>query len=561
MDRDAPREMLDRAVERSDAGAMRGETRAWTTDARRARDGDGKATAEDGRAAKDTVEITGLDDDDHRFNLRTLWRFMGPGFLMCIAYVDPGNFESDLQAGVLFGYKLLWVLLWATAGGWYVQGLTIRLALATGWDLARCLREEYPDPVRYALWVISELGIIASDVPEVIGTALALKLIFSIPTWVGVVLTSMSTMVFLGLQSFGVRKLEAFMASLVGVMSLCFLAECTYVDAAVSSVTAGIIIPRLPGSTALYIAISLVGAVVMPHNLFLHSALVLSRGFVLGEKSLKMAYKYNVVESGLALSVSLFINIAVVVVAAANFAHLTDPQEKNNVRDRPLQYAPQMLKEVLGPAAKGFFAAALLASGQSSTITGTYAGQFVMDGFLELRVNPVLRAFVTRMCAIVPSLAVVLIAGDQYSESLIVISSTILAIQLPFALIPLIKFTASSNIVGPMAVKPKALRYTIALTGTIISANVILVILTVAESGLVHASLAGVFLGMIITALLGLYVVSLVWLAMRPVHQNLTARIAPRMKRPSSASEDPEDAAWTNDELLPDPNEPAVYSL
>ena len=158
----------------------------------------------DAREGDGDVQILGLDDEDHRFNLKTLWRFMGPGFLMCIAYVDPGNFESDLQAGTLFGYKLLWVLLWATLGGWYIQGLTVRLALATGWDLARCFREEYPDPVRYALWVISELAIIASDVPEVIGTALALKLIFNIPTWVGVVLTSMSTMVFLGLQSFGV---------------------------------------------------------------------------------------------------------------------------------------------------------------------------------------------------------------------------------------------------------------------------------------------------------------------------------------------------------------------
>ena len=153
--------------------------------------GDGaRAKGEDGaRRAAAGVEIEGLDDDDHRFNLKTLWRFMGPGFLMCIAYVDPGNFESDLQAGTLFGYKLLWVLLWATLGGWYIQGLTIRLALATGWDLARCMREEYPDPTRYALWAMTELAIIASDVPEVIGTALALKLIFGVPTWVGVVLS------------------------------------------------------------------------------------------------------------------------------------------------------------------------------------------------------------------------------------------------------------------------------------------------------------------------------------------------------------------------------------
>ena len=515
----------------------------------------------DAREGDGDVQILGLDDEDHRFNLKTLWRFMGPGFLMCIAYVDPGNFESDLQAGTLFGYKLLWVLLWATLGGWYIQGLTVRLALATGWDLARCFREEYPDPVRYALWVISELAIIASDVPEVIGTALALKLIFNIPTWAGVVLTSMSTMVFLGLQSFGVRKLEAFMASLVGVMSLCFLAEVTFVDAPASSVVAGVVLPRLPSTKALYIAISLVGAVVMPHNLFLHSALVLSRGFSLGERSLKMAYKYNIVESGLALAVSLFINFAVIIVGAANYAQLTDPVQMQEVRERPLQYAPEMLKQVLGSSAKGFFAAALLASGQSSTITGTYAGQFVMDGFLELRVNPVLRAAVTRMCAILPSLAVVLIAGDSYSESLIVISSTVLAIQLPYALIPLIKFTASPNMMGPMAVPTKQLKFTQCLAGSVIVANVVLIIIIVAESGLVTATFGGVFLALVITATLAAYVVSLLYLARRPVHQNLTNRWSRRMKLDTADDVNLDDTSWNNDELLPDPDRPAVYSL
>jgi NRAMP (natural resistance-associated macrophage protein)-like metal ion transporter len=563
-------------VERSDGTSGRGPPRAFLGDSGESLEGArGKTGAAsigiasgggigedvDRENASADVQILGLDDEDHRFNLKTLWKFMGPGFLMCIAYVDPGNFESDLQAGTLFGYKLLWVLLWATLGGWYIQGLTIRLALATGWDLARCFRDEYPNPVRISLWLVTELAIIASDVPEVIGTALALKLIFNIPTWVGVVLTSMSTMVFLGLQSFGVRKLEAFMASLVGVMSLCFLAEMCYADADAGKIIAGITLPRLPNSQALYIAISLVGAVVMPHNLFLHSALVLSRGFSLGERSLRMAYKYNVVESGLALSVSLFINFAVVIVAASNFAQLDDPEEMQAVRDRPLQYAPQMLKEVLGPAAKGFFAAALLASGQSSTITGTYAGQFVMDGFLELRVNPVLRAFVTRMCAITPSLMVVLIAGDKYSESLIVISSTILAIQLPYALIPLIKFTASPNMMGPMAVPLKRMRYTTALAGCVIFANVVLLIIVVAESGYIIPSITGVFLGLMFTLFLVAYVGSLLYLIRRPVQQNLLSRTNRRMARPTGDGNVEEDAVWNNDELLPDPDQPAVYSL
>jgi len=231
------------------------------------------------------------------------------------------------------------------------------------------------------------------------------------------------------------------------------------------------------------------------------------------------------------------------------------------VRDRPLQYAPQMLKEVLGPAAKGFFAAALLASGQSSTITGTYAGQFVMDGFLELRVNPVLRAFVTRMCAITPSLMVVLIAGDKYSESLIVISSTILAIQLPYALIPLIKFTASPNMMGPMAVPLKRMRYTTALAGCVIFANVVLLIIVVAESGYIIPSITGVFLGLMFTLFLVAYVGSLLYLIRRPVQQNLLSRTNRRMARPTGGGNEEEDAVWNNDELLPDPDQPAVYSL
>ena len=510
--------------------------------------------------AKADVQILNLGDDDHRFNAKTLWKFMGPGFLMCIAYVDPGNFESDLRAGTLFAYDLLWVLLCATLAGWYVQGLAIRLALATGWDLARCFRDEYPKATTVALWACTELAIIASDVPEVIGTALALRLIFGIPTWAGVVLTAASTLVFLALQTFGIRKLEAFMAALVGVMSVCFMAEVSYVDAPAGEVFMGMFVPRIPGSQALFITVSLIGAVVMPHNLFLHSALVLSRGFSLGEKSLRMAFKYNIVESGLALTVSLFINFAVMIVAAATYATLDDPAQMQEVRDRPLQNAPLMLKQVLGSAAKGLFAAALLASGQSSTITGTYAGQFVMDGFLELRINPILRSFVTRMCAILPSLTVVLVAGDRYAESLIVISSTILAMQLPYALIPLIKFTASPNIMGPMAVPVKHLRFAIPLAALVISANVVLIIITVVESGLITASLGGVFLCFAIVVALAFYVGSLLYLARRPVHQNL---LSTRTGRRMTKDEDVGTAAgdWRADEIIPELDAPAVYSL
>lgn len=487
------------------------------------------------KAAAPGVRVSGMDDDDETFSWRKFCAFVGPGFLMCIGYVDPGNFESDLQAGCLYGYSLLWVLLWATVAGLFIQALCVRLALATGWDLARVMRDEYSTPVRYALWIVTELAIVASDVPEVIGTALALKLIFGFPTVVGVIITSFSTLFFLALQSFGVRKLEAFMAALVGVMSVCFVAQMGMLDHVDNggAVVGGIVLPIIQDTRALFIAISLFGAVVMPHNLFLHSALVLSREFDLGERPLRSALKYNVTESGLALAICLFINFSVVIVAAqtireADFAD--DPGRKQDIIDRPLQNAPEMLRDVLGDAAKGLFAAALLASGQSSTITGTYAGQFVMEGFLEIKINPVLRAFLTRSAAIIPSLLVTVIAGDEYAEYLIVISSVVLTFQLPFALIPLVKFCGSERIVGSMMLPRKWLAVTQALTFAIIFANVVLIIQLVAQSGTVNATGGGVVAGLFFTAFMGVYLVSLAALAWRPVAQDLSARWSKRLR-------------------------------
>lgn len=480
------------------------------------------------------VRVEGMDDDDS-FSLRKFAAFVGPGFLMCIAYVDPGNFESNLQAGCQFGYSLLWVLLWATLMGLYIQALSVRLGLATGWHLARVMRDEYPTPVRYSLWIVTELAIIASDVPEVIGTALALKLIFGLPTVWGVLVTSASTLLFLALQQFGVRKLEAFMGSLVGVMSVCFVAQMGMLEGGDGGeVMKGIVVPIFQNGKALFIGVSLLGAVVMPHNLFLHSALVLSRSFELGERAVRRALKYNVAESALALAVTLVINFAVTIVAAQSIkdADFDDPtgEKRRGIIDRPLQNAPDMLKDVLGKSAKGLFAAALLASGQSSTITGTYAGQFVMEGFLEIKINPVLRAFLTRTCAILPSLLVTIIAGDEYAEFLIVISSVFLSFQLPFALIPLVKFCGSEKIVGAMAIDPRALQRTWVIVSAIVFANIVLLCVWVHESGAVNGSPGGVFLGLFVALFMLLYCASLSALALRPVTQNLTMQVRDRLE-------------------------------
>ena len=480
------------------------------------------------------VRVEGMDDDDS-FSLRKFAAFVGPGFLMCIAYVDPGNFESNLQAGCQFGYSLLWVLLWATLMGLYIQALSVRLGLATGWHLARVMRDEYPTPARYSLWIVTELAIIASDVPEVIGTALALKLIFGLPTVWGVLVTSASTLLFLALQQFGVRKLEAFMGSLVGVMSVCFVAQMGMLEGGDGGeVIKGIVVPIFQNGKALFIGISIIGAVVMPHNLFLHSALVLSRSFELGERAVRRALKYNVAESALALAVTLVINFAVTIVAAQSIrdADFDDPtgEKRRGIIDRPLQNAPDMLKDVLGKSAKGLFAAALLASGQSSTITGTYAGQFVMEGFLQIKINPVLRAFLTRTCAILPSLLVTIIAGDEYAEFLIVISSVFLSFQLPFALIPLVKFCGSEKIVGAMAIDPRALQRTWVIVSAIVFANIVLLCVWVHESGAVNGSPGGVFLGLFVALFMILYCASLSALALRPVTQNLTMQVRDRLE-------------------------------
>ena len=492
-----------------------------------------RGTEEKEKGAPD-VRVEGMDDDDS-FSLRKFAAFVGPGFLMCIAYVDPGNFESNLQAGCQFGYSLLWVLMWATAMGLYIQALSIRLGLATGWHLARVMRDEYPTPARYSLWILTELAIIASDVPEVIGTALALKLIFGLPTVWGVLVTSASTLLFLALQQFGVRKLEAFMGSLVGVMSVCFVAQMAMLEGGDGGeVIQGIVVPIFQNGRALFIGISIIGAVVMPHNLFLHSALVLSRSFELGEKAVRRALKYNVAESALALAVTLVINFAVTIVAAQSIraAEFDDPtgEKRQSIIDRPLQNAPDMLKDVLGKSAKGLFAAALLASGQSSTITGTYAGQFVMEGFLEIKISPVLRAFLTRTCAILPSLLVTIIAGDEYAEFLIVISSVFLSFQLPYALIPLVKFCGCEKIVGAMAIDPKELQRTWVMVSGIIFANIVLLCVWVHESGAVNGSPGGVFLGLFVAVFMVVYCVSLLALALRPVTQNLTMQVRDRLE-------------------------------
>ncbi|KAG6791243.1 hypothetical protein POTOM_000355 [Populus tomentosa] len=468
-----------------------------------------------------------------RKSWKNLFAYMGPGFLVSIAYIDPGNFETDLQSGAQYKYELLWIILVASCAALIIQSLAANLGVVTGKHLAEHCRNEYPRIPNFILWVLAEIAIVACDIPEgegisglllsiachneyneviapsikhvcahaLIGTAFALNMLFKIPVWIGVLLTGLSTLVLLALQQYGVRKLEFFIAFLVCTIAGCFFAELGYAKPDAKEVLKGLFVPQLKGNGAAGLAISLLGAMVMPHNLFLHSALVLSRKIPRSVHGIKEACRFYMIESGFALVLAFLINISIIAVSGAvcNSQNI-NAQDQENCKDLDLNKASFLLKcsldpdiffhdsaivvsclqNVLGSWSSKLFAIALLASGQSSTITGTYAGQYVMQsircsaiqivsvvsfaswgcfvtlysihfllqGFLDLRLTPWLRNFLTRSLAIVPSLIVAIIGGSAGAGKLIIIASMILSFELPFALVPLLKFTSSKTKMG-----------------------------------------------------------------------------------------------------------------
>ncbi|OEL21023.1 Metal transporter Nramp2 [Dichanthelium oligosanthes] len=389
------------------------------------------------------------------FSWRKLWRFTGPGFLMCIAFLDPGNLEGDLQAGAAAGYQLLWLLLWATVMGALMQLLSARLGVATGKHLAELCREEYPPWATRALWAMTELALVGADIQEVIGSAIAIKILSggTVPLWGGVVITAFDCFIFLFLENYGVRKLEAFFAVLIATMALSFAVMFGETKPSGKELLIGLVVPKLSSKTIKQ-AVGIVGCIIMPHNVFLHSALVQSRKIDTNKKSRvqEAVYYYNI-ESILALIVSFFINICVTTVFAKGFY---GSEQAGNIG---LENAGQYLQEKYGTA---FFpilyiwAIGLLASGQSSTVTGTYAGQFVMGGFLNLRLKKWLRAMITRSFAIIPTMIVALFFDtedptmDILNEALNVLQS----IQIPFALIPLITLVSKEQVMGSFVVGP-----------------------------------------------------------------------------------------------------------
>ncbi|RDY02369.1 Metal transporter Nramp6, partial [Mucuna pruriens] len=456
--------------------------------------------------------------DALRKSWKNLFAYVGPGFLVSIAYIDPGNFETDLQSGAQYKYELLWIILVASCAALLIQSMAANLGVVTGKHLAEHCRTEYSRVPNFILWVIAEIAIVACDIPEVIGTAFALNMLFNIPVWIGVLLTGLSTLTLLALQQYGVRKLEFFIAFLVFTIAGCFLAELGYAKPVAKEVVTGLFVPKIEGHGATGLAISLLGAMVMPHNLFLHSALVLSRKIPRSVRGIREACRFYMIESAFALTVAFLINISVISVSGAvcNSSNLS-AEDQNSCEDLDLNKASFLLRNVLGKWSSKLFAVALLASGQSSTITGTYAGQYVMQGFLDLRLKSWIRNMLTRCIAIVPSLIVALIGGSAGAGKLIIIASMILSFELPFALIPLLKFTSSKTKMGEHVNSVTISVVTWIISSLIMGIN-IYYLLTSFVKLLLHAHLkivAKVFLGILGFSGVAMYMGGIAYLVFR----------------------------------------------
>ncbi|MGA2323929.1 MAG: Nramp family divalent metal transporter [Sedimentisphaerales bacterium] len=378
-----------------------------------------------------------------RGRLRRLFAFIGPAYLVSVGYMDPGNWATDIEGGARFGYTLIWVLLMSNLMAVLLQTLAARLGVVTGLDLAQGCRREYPKHFNIFLWLLAEIAIAATDLAEALGTIIGLNLLFGLPLLWGCLVTVGDTFLLLALLRLGVRKMEAFIVSLVAVIGGCFVLEVFLAKPEWSSIAAGFK-PSL-NSKSLYIAIGMVGATVMPHNLYLHSCLVQSRRISKTFIGRVQACSFNFMDSMVALNLAFFVNAAILIMAAANF-------HSRGIEVTEIQQAHNLLDNILGSQiAPIAFAIALIASGQSSTLTGTISGQIVMEGFLNIKMRPWLRRMLTRGIALVPAVIVIAIAGDAGTYRLLIFSQVVLSLQLPFAIIPLIHFTSDKKKMGTFA--------------------------------------------------------------------------------------------------------------
>lgn len=437
-----------------------------------------------------------------------MFAFAGPAYLVSVGYMDPGNWATDIEGGARFGYKLLWVLVLSNAMAILLQTLSARLGIVSGRDLAQACRESYPKPVSYALWVLCEIAIAACDLAEVLGSAIGLNLLFGLPLMAGVVVTALDTLLILWLNRFGIRMMESIILVFITVIGACFFVQIFLAKPDMAEVAAGLV-PRI-SPESLYVAIGILGATVMPHNLYLHSSLVQTRRIGASAELKQDACRFNLVDSVIALNGALLVNMAILVVAGATFY-------KNGVLVTEIQQAHQMLTPLLGTTlASGAFAVALLFSGQSSTITGTMAGQIVMEGFLNFRMRPWLRRLITRSVAVVPAVLTIMYVGEQAVYQLLILSQVVLSLQLPFAVIPLIQFTSDKKRMGAFANAfwVRALAWSAA--GLILSLNIWLVLEEVSRWSKGHPWVGWV-VWPVFAAVIGLlaYVVATPWLRRR----------------------------------------------
>ncbi|MCK0203107.1 Nramp family divalent metal transporter [Ornithobacterium rhinotracheale] len=376
---------------------------------------------------------------------RKLLAFVGPGLMVAVGYMDPGNWATDIEGGAKFGYTLLFVILLSNIFAMFLQYLALKLGIAAERDLAQACRDHYNPTVNFILWILCEIAIAAMDLAEVIGSAIALNLLFGIPLPWGVAITVADVFLILFLQAKGFRKLESVVGALIIIIAGCFMYELIVSSPDVPEMLKGLLPHQeiVTNPSMLYIAVGILGATVMPHNLYLHSSVVQTRNYKRTESGKKMAIKYATIESNVSLLLAFFINAAILITAAATF-HGTPYENVADIHD-----AYQMLTPVLGASlASTLFAIALLASGQNSTITGTLAGQIVMEGFLNLRLKPWVRRLVTRLIAVIPAMIVAILYGEKGTNELLILSQVILSMQLSFAVIPLVKFTNSKTKMG-----------------------------------------------------------------------------------------------------------------
>jgi manganese transport protein len=392
------------------------------------------------------------------------WRkflaFIGPAYLVSVGYMDPGNWATDLAGGAAFGYQLIWILLLSNLMAILLQSLSARLGIVRRLDLAQVNRETYPPVVNFSLYILAELAIAATDLAEVLGMAIGIKLLTGLPMIYGTMITVADTFLFLFLQRYGIRKMEAFIILLVATIGFSFFIQLFIAKPNLSYAIQGFIPSKL-SPEALYIAVGIIGATVMPHNLYLHSALVQTRKIDRNSAGIKKSIFYNFIDSAVALNAAFFVNAAILILAATAF-YATGHKEVAKIEDAHALLAP-LLGSKLAPI---LFAIALIAAGQSSTVTGTLAGQIVMEGYLKLRLNPWIRRLITRLVAIIPAVLVIGILGEGRVDALLIFSQVILSLQLGFAVIPLIHFVSDKHTMGEFAIgwKIKILSWLVAAT-------------------------------------------------------------------------------------------------